>query len=69
MNDMSKKKEIIEKTDVKETASVFSKEQFLLSTKYRQYKDLLNAVLDDNKTYSKEEVNKIINNYYGKVGR
>lgn len=66
---MSKKKEIIEKTDVKETASVFSKEQFLLSTKYRQYKDLLNAVLDDNKTYSKEEVNKIINNYYGKVGR
>ena len=66
---MSKKKEIMEKADVKETASVFSKEQFLLSTKYRQYKDLLNAVLDDNKIYSKEEVNKIINNYYGKVGR
>ena len=63
---MAKKKEIIEKADVKETAPVFTKEQFLLSTKYRQYKDLLTAVLDGNKAYSKEEVNNIINNYYGK---
>lgn len=66
---MAKKKEIIEKAEVKETAPVFTKEQFLLSTKYRQYKDLLTAVLDGNKAYSKEEVNNIINNYYGKVGR
>ena len=66
---MAKKKEIIEKAEVKETAPVFTKEQFLLSTKYRQYKDLLTAVLDGDKAYSKEEVNNIINNYYGKVGR
>ena len=66
---MAKKKEIIEKTDVIETAPVFTKEQFLKSNSYRQYKDFLCAALNDTQTYSKEEVNNIINKFYGKVGR
>lgn len=66
----SKRIEKIEKTDVTETASVFfTKEQFLKSNKYSQHRDLLSAVLDDNKTYSKEQVNNIIDKFYGKVGK
>lgn len=65
---MAKKKEIIEKADVQETTSVFTKEQFLKSNSYRQYQDFLNAALDDTKTYSKEQVNDIINKFYKKGG-
>ena len=50
------------------TETVFTKEQFLKSKTYRQYKDLLGAVLE-NKTYSKEQVNGIIDKFYGKVGK
>lgn len=66
---MAKKKEIIEKADVIETASAFTKEQFLKSDSYRQYRDYLNAVLNDRQTYTKEQVNNMINKYYGKVGK
>lgn len=52
-----------------ETVSLFTKAQFLESNTYRQHKDLLNAVLDDRKTYSKEQVNNIINKFKGKVGK
>lgn len=45
------------------TEAVFTKEQFLKSKTYRQYKDLLGAVLE-NKTYSKEQVNGIIDKFY-----
>ena len=60
----------IDKTDVVETASAFfTKEQFLKSNSYSQHRDLLSAVLDDNKTYSKEQVNNIIDKFYRKVGK
>lgn len=58
-----------ETTETVSKASVFTKAQFLKSNTYRQHKDLLNAVLDDRKTYSKEQVNNIINNFKGKVGK
>ena len=57
------------KNETTETVPVFTKEQFLKSNKYRQYKDLLSAVLDDTKTYSKEQVNEIIEKFFGKVGK
>ena len=41
----------------------FTKEQFLNSLTYNQHRDLLSAVLDDKKTYSKEQVNDIINKF------
>lgn len=49
-----------------ETVPVFTKEQFLKSNTFGQYKDFLNAALDDKKTYTKEQVNNIINKFYGK---
>ena len=52
-----------------ETVSFFTKKQFLESNTYRQYRDLLSAALDDKKTYSKEQVNNIINKFKGKVGK
>lgn len=67
---MAKRKENIERADVIETASAFfTKEQFLNSDSYRQYRDFLNAVLNDRQTYTKEQVNNMINKYYGKVGK
>lgn len=41
----------------------FSKEQFLKSKSYSTKKDLINALLKDEDTYSEEEVNQIINTY------
>ena len=55
------------KTETTETK--FTKEQFLKSNTYRQHKDLLTAVLDSKKTYTKEQVNNIINKFNGKVGK
>ena len=66
---MAKKKEIIEKADVIETAPAFTKEQFLNSNSYRQYRDYLSAALNDKKTYSKEQVDNMINKFYRKVGK
>lgn len=53
----------------KTETALFTKEQFLKSKTYRQHRDLLSAVLNDKKTYSKEQVNKIIKNFYGKEGK
>lgn len=66
---VAKKKEIIKKAEVIETAPAFTKQQFLMSTKYRQYRDYLTAALDDNNTYTKEQVNEMINNFYKKGGK
>ena len=51
------------------TEAKFTKEQFLKSNTYRQHRDLLSAALNDNKTYTKEQVNNIINKFIGKVGK
>ena len=58
---VAKKKEIIEETTEAVVVDKFTKQQFLESKTYRQYRDFLSVVLDDKQTYSKEEVNKIIN--------
>lgn len=44
----------------------FSKEQILSAKKYADYTDFLNGNLLDGKTYTKEEVEKLINDNYGK---
>nr|DAI73272.1 MAG TPA: hypothetical protein [Caudoviricetes sp.] len=59
-----------EKTDTKVTAkkdsAVYSKSQILKSDKFSNHYDVLNVVLDDDKTYTLEEVLKIANDFLAK---
>lgn len=45
---------------------VYTKEQLVKSKKYMCFVDFLNGNLLDGKTYTKEEVEKLINDNYGK---
>ena len=59
-----------EKTDTKITAKKdntdYTKSQILKSDKFSNYYDVLNAVLDDDKNYTLEEVLKIANDFLAK---
>ncbi len=44
-------------------ADEFSKEQIVLSDKYCKYRDLVNALLDDEKKYTFETVDSLIEKY------
>lgn len=46
--------------------AVFTKEQLVKSKKYMRYADFLNGNLHDDKTYTVEQVDKLISNYYRK---
>lgn len=46
----------------------FLKGDLLASDKYKKYRDLLNALLADDKRYTLKEVDKLINNYLKKKG-
>jgi len=49
-------------------APAFTKEQLLASAKYSARKDLISALLDGKKTYTSDEVDRLIENYEkGKV--
>lgn len=63
---MEKNKKENKKSDKE---AVFTKEQFLNSTLYRQHRDVLNAVLDDGKKYTKKQVNTMIDKFIGKRGK
>lgn len=50
------------------TESEYTKNQIINSKTFKDNKDLLNAVLKENKSYTKKEINEIIENYKkGKV--
>lgn len=53
------------KTNVKEKISKFTKKVILTFDKYSKRKDLLQVLLKDNKSYTIEEVDKIINDFMG----
>lgn len=55
-------KQIIEKSEIIKE-NIFTKNQLILSKKYGDRKDLLNVILEDNKSYSIKEVNKLIDNF------
>lgn len=56
-----------DKKEIKEV-DVFSKEQLISSKKFMNNKDVLSALLEDDKKYSISEVNEIIENFMkGKV--
>lgn len=46
-----------------ETEQAFSKEQITASKKYYKRRDLLNALLEDDKQYTLKEVDNIIDKY------
>lgn len=55
-------------TPVLEEKPKFSKRAFLKSEYYRKKQDLLNALLDDDKMYTTDEVDSLIDNFLkGKV--
>lgn len=61
---------MLEKTEnmVKNPAPKYSKEQILNSKKWRAHRDLANALFDDSKLYSAEEIQNIFDGYLkGKV--
>ena len=62
---MAKKKntKVVSQVEIK-----YSKEQIVNSNKYKANVDLLNAILKNNRQYTLQEVNEIINNFKkGKV--
>ena len=44
----------------------YTKEQLVKSKKYMRFVDFLSGNLQDDKTYTLEQVDKLISNYYGK---
>lgn len=48
---------------VQKVQKTFSKEQILASAKYRNRRDLVDALLDENKSYTIEEVDNAISKF------
>ena len=46
--------------------SAFTKEQILKSDTFREHRDVLAVVLKDNRTYTKEQVQKAIDKFFRK---
>lgn len=51
------------KQETKKTEPRFSKERFLASSRYKAQRDLLAVLMDDKKTYTREEADKLIENF------
>ena len=56
----------IKKKTTKEEKDKFTKEQLVNSKKYLKQKYIISALLDDKKSYSSDEVEKILNDFYKK---
>lgn len=52
------------KSENETTAAVFTKEQILKSETYCNNRDMLDSVLEDGKTYTKEQIKKAIEKFY-----
>lgn len=57
----AKKKQDVEK--VEQTVPTFTKKQLLKSTRYAKNVDVIQGLLKENKSYSKAEVDKIIEDF------
>lgn len=65
-------KDVVKKEDFEETiaeASGYTKQQFLGSAKYADKKDLLNALLVDDQSYTSDEVEKLLNEFLKKEAK
>lgn len=54
------------KKEATQAVSVFTKEQLVNANRYMRYVDFLNGNLQDGKTYTIEQVDKLIEKFYGK---
>jgi hypothetical protein len=54
------------KKETTQAVKVFTKEQLVKSKKYMCHVDFLNGNLQDGKTYTIEQVDKLISKHYGK---
>lgn len=52
-----------EKKEIKSNEKSYLKEAYLKSKKYKNKKDLINTLLEDSKSYTENQVNKLIDNY------
>lgn len=49
-------------------APTFTKAQLVGAKRYKERRDLLNAILSDDKTYTHEEVGRLMNEFMNKKG-
>lgn len=66
---MAKTKETVDTAEVKETAKPeqgFTKEQILASAKYANRRDLLTVLLVDGKSYTAEQIEQAMNDWFKK---
>lgn len=61
------KTETANKTEqTKQTEQKYSKARLMASEAYKKHRDLIGVILEDNKSYTREEVNKKIDGYLKK---
>ena len=53
----------VESVEVQSVQTVFTKEQILASAKYRNRRDLVDALLDGNTSYTTETVDELVNSF------
>lgn len=55
--------EAVESVEVQSVQTMFTKEQILASAKYRNRRDLVDALLDENTSYTTETVDELVNSF------
>lgn len=55
--------EVVELVEVQSVQIMFTKEQILASAKYRNRRDLVDALLDGNTSYTTKTVDELINRF------
>lgn len=63
---MTKKEDIKEIPLINTNEPKYAKDNIVKSNYYKQHRDLLNALLEDNKSYTKSEIQIIIDGYLKK---
>lgn len=53
----------VESVEVQSVQTMFTKEQILASAKYRNRRDLVDALLDGNTSYTTETVDELVNSF------
>lgn len=51
------------------TAAGYTKQQYLKSKKYSEYKDIVQALLKDGKTYTVDQVDKMVDDFLKKEAK